>query len=136
MKGFARELRLQQGFAMDVRRISATLAVACACLAPVHATAQQDRLAPQARPLSLHIVQPSRSIWAPRQRALPIESDRFQSAGDGSLESWDLEEGGQVSLGRFSVTQIARPRSNLEREPMPMEQRASAVAGAGLRIPF
>lgn len=119
---------------MDARLLTAAVAAAgCAWLMPAPAYAQISRpeFRIDARTVMTTTASPRRSTFAlPVVRQWPSDQPR------GMMRSWELDSGGHVGLGRFDITPIARPRTNLEREPMPLERRASSVAGAGLRLAF
>jgi hypothetical protein len=54
------------------------------------------------------------------------------------IESWSLGDNAQVGLGRFRVMEMARPRTNIEREraPLTMDRPTRPIMGAGLSIRF
>ena len=54
----------------------------------------------------------------------------------GMVSSWSLDRSVRFGLGRYEVLPIARPRSNLERERLPMERHTGSIAGAGVRLAF
>ena len=80
----------------------------------------------------------SRPAPPPRRSAFaaPVLAQWRSGEPAGMMRSWSLDGGARFGFGRFDVLQIARPRTNLERERMPLERRASSIAGAGVRLAF
>jgi hypothetical protein len=115
---------------MDVRRVIAALAIPCACILPAQAFAQQSRFVGPVEPRA----QQAPPTEEPLHRQPVVRQE--PAARSAMLESWQVAENAEFGIGRFRVMEIARPRTNLERERPVMDQPTRGIAGAGLRVRF
>ncbi|MFN3943321.1 MAG: hypothetical protein ACK4K7_00160 [Allosphingosinicella sp.] len=74
---------------------------------------------------------------------LSVTRDRYDEDGfpvvrNGLVASVEVEDGVTIGLGRFSVTEIARPRSNVESlgRAADIRQRDRNIAAVGLQLRF
>lgn len=118
---------------MNARRVSAALAISCACLWPAQAIGQQQQVyGPTETPRP-------RTAPTPGSEQRPAATQQPPAAPPMSMiESWSLGDNAQVGLGRFRVMEMARPRTNIEREraPLTMDRPTRPIMGAGLSIRF
>ena len=58
--------------------------------------------------------------------------------GDGLIRSWSLEGSAVLGVGRFTVAELARPRTYVEDDDAPtsVRSRDQGIAAVGLKIPF
>ncbi len=57
---------------------------------------------------------------------------------EGLLKSWEIGDGALLGVGRFTVSELPRRRSYMEREDHPTSIRdaGQGVAAVGIKVPF
>jgi hypothetical protein len=114
---------------MRMRRLAAALAASCALCTTAGAQppGNQDPRLPAA---TRHQPEAGRTADA----AVRAERSRRPEG------MFELNDGGDVAIGigRFSILEPARPRSNMEaeRDPTNVRRRERGIGGLGLRISF
>ena len=119
---------------MNVRRLSAALAMPCLCLAAGAAQGQSQIAGPPNPSAGADV----RSAAGPRvdnSFRLQPEAGR-RAAGSAMIQSWTMEGNGELGLGRFTVPNGARPRTHTERMRDGMDAETRRIAGAGMQIRF
>jgi hypothetical protein len=111
---------------MTMRRLCVALAATCAlgAAAAAHAAAAEPRKG-----------------RAPKEESPRIDTDLRAPPGaapGGMLALAPLGEAGAIGLGRFSVPEPPRPRTNLEpeRHPTDVSRSRRGIGGLGLRMVF
>ena len=123
---------------MALRRPVAALTLSLAFLAAVPAGAQTSGAA-LLRPME------PRPPAAANRNALPdftVPEGDLRQAGDirrnGLIAAYRLGPNVQIGVGRFSVPELARPRTNMERErnPTAVRPRDRGIAAVGFSLSF
>ena len=118
-----------------MRRLSATLALPCMLFTAAEANAQTSSAA------VVGPVQPAVQA-APRpplrDRAAPISELPANDRPAGLIGAVPVADNALIGVGRFSIGEIARFRTNTEteRNPADVRRRDSRIAGLGLRLRF
>ena len=121
---------------MRVRRLSAALVLPCMLFPAAEAIAQTS---------PTPIVGPVQA--APPPAPNPPLRDRFpapalrdypQASRGGLIAAVPVGEEAVIGVGRFSVGEIARPRTNteFERNPTDIRRRQNGIAGMGFSLRF
>lgn len=120
---------------MDTRRFRPAPAIACALLAAAPAAAQTSGAA---------LVGPLERLPAAAPRLpnfQPPEGDLREPGAprrNGLIASWRIDEDLQIGIGRFTVPEIARPRTHMEseRNPTAVRSRDRGIAAVGFSLRF
>lgn len=74
----------------------------------------------------------------PRFEVMPDPSDPGRPRRNGLIAAYQVRENMTVGIGRFAIPEIARPRTNMERErdPTGVRRRERGMAAVGVSIRF
>ena len=120
---------------MDTRRLRPAPVIACALLAASPAAAQTSGAA------LIGPVEPP-STTAPRLPEFRAPEGDLRDPGsprrNGLIAAWRINDNLQIGIGRYTVPEIARPRTHIEseRNPTAVRSRDSRVAAVGFSLRF